>query len=76
METKSGKESAERSYDTQKCKKCGGRTALVTGIFSYGADSEPYCVGIEEDAEVEDGECLVAGFKCDDCGNIQGLWHE
>jgi hypothetical protein len=64
------------SYDSQKCEKCGGRTALVTGTFYYDADDEPYNNGVEEDAKVESGDCWVGGFKCDDCENVQGLWHE
>lgn len=68
--------STEKGYDTQKCEKCGGRTALVTGMFYYETHDEPYNTGIEEEAEVESGECWVGGYKCDDCGNVQGLWHE
>jgi len=62
--------------DTHECSKCGGRTALVTGWFNYEPDAEPYQNGIEEQAKVQDGECWVCGYKCDDCGNVQGLWHE
>lgn len=63
------------SYDSKKCEKCGGRTALVKGSFYYDADAEPYNGGIEEEANIS-GECWVGGFICDDCNNIQGLWHE
>jgi len=62
--------------DTHKCKECGGRTALIHGSFYYEPDSEPYMSGVEEEAKVSTGECWVGGYKCDDCGNIQGLWHE
>lgn len=65
-----------KENDTHKCEVCGGRTALVTGFFAYEPDSEPYESGIEEDSEIVGGECWAGGFKCDDCGNIQGLWHE
>ena len=66
----------DEDSDTTKCKECGGRTALIHGSFYYEPDSEPYMSGIEEEAKVETGECWVGGYKCDDCGNIQGLWHE
>lgn len=62
--------------DTEVCHKCGGRTALVTGSFYYEPDAEPYENGIEEEAKVGTGECWAGGYKCDDCGNVQGLWHE
>ena len=64
------------SCDTHKCSKCDGRTALITGNFSYDADNEPYNSGTEETANVESGDCWVGGYKCDDCGHVQGLWHE
>lgn len=64
------------SYDSETCNKCGGRTALITGQFYYDADDEPYNNGIIEDAEIESGDCWVGGYKCDNCGHIQGLWHE
>ena len=73
---KFGQESSENGHDTQKCEKCGGRTALVTGIFIYEPDDEPYKSGIEEEAKVKSGECFVGGYICDNCGNVQGLWHE
>lgn len=63
-----GINSENKDYDSQTCKKCGGRTALITGIFCY----EP----VTEKAKVEGGECWVGGFKCDNCGHIQGLWSE
>ena len=62
--------------DTHACCECGGRTALVTGYFYYEPDAEPYMSGIEEEAKVESGECWMGGYKCDDCGNMQGFWHE
>ena len=62
--------------DTQICEKCGGRTALVTGLFIYEPDAEPYKSGIEEESLVKGGECWVGGYICDHCHNIQGFWHE
>lgn len=64
------------SYDSKQCSECGGRTALITGNFTYDADSEPYNNGVEEEAKIESSDCWVGGFKCDDCGHVQGLWHE
>jgi len=64
------------SYDSQKCTECGGRTALIAGHFYYEPDDEPYNNGIIEDAKVEGDDCWVGGYKCDDCGYIQRLWHE
>ena len=64
------------NVDTKTCKVCGGRTALVTGEFYYDPDAEPYQNGIKEEAKVQSGECWVGGYKCDDCGSIQDLWHE
>lgn len=69
-------EIGQESSDTQKCEKCGGRTALVTGMFIYEPDAEPYSSGVEEEAGVKSGECFVGGYICDNCGNVQGLWHE
>ena len=66
----------EGKHDTINCEKCGGRTALVTGFFNDEPDSEPYNSGIEEESKVEDGECWTGGYKCDDCGLVQSLWHE
>jgi hypothetical protein len=65
-----------KGYDSQKCEKCGCRTALITGIFCYDPDDEPYNNDVKEKAKVESGECWVGGFKCDNCGHIQGLWSE
>jgi hypothetical protein len=62
--------------DTHQCKKCGGRTALITGFFHYEPDEEPYMSGVQEEAKVERGECWMAGYKCDDCGNEQDFWTE
>jgi len=30
----------------------------------------------EFEYDVEDGECWTGGYKCDDCGLVQSLWHE
>lgn len=62
--------------DSPQCEKCGGRAALIAGTFYYDPDAEPYKNGVEEDSNVESGDCWAGGFKCDDCGNIQGLWNE
>lgn len=62
--------------DTDACKECGGRTALVTGFFSYEPNSEPYNNGVEEVAKVTSGQCWVGAYKCDDCGTVQKLWTE
>ena len=69
-------DSVSGSYDSQKCTECGGRTALITGQFYYDANAEPYNTGVKEDAKTESGDCWVGGYKCDDCGHVQGLWHE
>lgn len=66
----------ETNTDTPKCEKCKGRTALVTGNFSYHVDDEPYKSGISEQAISEDGDCWLGAHKCDECGNIQGFWIE
>lgn len=66
----------DKPTDTKDCKECGGRTALIHGSFYYEPDSEPYMSGIEEEAKVSTGECWVSGYKCDECGNIHGLWTE
>lgn len=63
-------------HDTPKCKICGGRTALIKGIFCYEAHDEPYVNGVGEESEVSEGECWVGAYKCDKCDNIQGLWTE
>lgn len=59
--------------DTEKCEKCGGRTALVGGYWNYSADSEPYVSGIEEEAKSREGDVWLNGFRCDKCNHIQGL---
>lgn len=68
IENKKNDYDENKDYDSQTCKKCGGRTALITGIFCYE--------DVTEKAKVEGGECWVSGFKCDNCGHIQGLWSE
>lgn len=70
------KANVSRSYDSEKCDKCGGRTALVTGQFYYEPEAEPYMNGKTEACLVKSGDCWVGGFICDSCGNVQGLWHE
>lgn len=67
---------AKKKYDTPKCKKCKGRTALIKGYWHTEPDAEPYTIGVEEKALVESGEDYVLGYKCDSCGHIQGMWHE
>jgi hypothetical protein len=69
-------EPAKSDEDTKKCKECGGRTALIHGYFNYEPDDEPYMSLVYEKAKVEDGECWVGAYKCDDCGNVQDLWTE
>jgi hypothetical protein len=71
-----GINSENKDYDSQTCKKCGGRTALITGFFCYEPVDYPYNNDVKEEAKVESGECWVSGFKCDNCGHIQGLWSE
>ncbi|HYH14001.1 MAG TPA: hypothetical protein VD794_02205 [Flavisolibacter sp.] len=67
------KEKAQSS-DTQKCIKCGGRTALVSGYWNYDPDQEPYTDGIEESSEVGRGDAYMNGFICDDCNTIQDVF--
>ena len=62
--------------DTEKCEKCEGRTALISGTFYYHPDPEPYINGVQETSDVNEGECWVGAYKCDDCNHIQGLWNE
>lgn len=62
--------------DTEKCNKCSGRTALVSGEFYWNADQEPYSNGKQEVAENRDGTSWIHGYVCDDCESIQGLWNE
>jgi hypothetical protein len=57
--------------DTDKCEKCGSRTALVSGQWYHEMDSEPYMSG----KKIND-EDWIHGFKCDDCGHLQGIWDE
>lgn len=66
----------KKTHNTQSCEKCNGRTALIKGTFYYDADEEPYNGGVKEDAKIKSGDCWVGGYICDDCGHIQGLWHE
>lgn len=63
-----------KKSDNKKCKKCGGRTALVAGSFSYSADQEPYMNGIIEQAKVEYGDIYLHALQCDDCGEVQRFW--
>lgn len=56
-----------------KCKKCGGRLALVTGEFSYEPDEEPYESGVIEKAKVNGGYCNLIAYKCDECGHLEGF---
>jgi hypothetical protein len=69
------------SHDTPKCEKCASRTALVTGRFIYSFDAEPYTSGVKGDIDPNydedyEGDCWAGAFKCDNCGHIQGMWHE
>lgn len=59
--------------DTGMCNKCGGRTALVVGCFSYEPDAEPYESGVEEESMIHEGEVNMVACKCDICGNMQGF---
>ncbi len=62
--------------DNKKCKKCGGRTALVSGQFYYNADQEPYKNGVIERAERPEGDEYVHGLLCDKCGRLTQLWQD
>lgn len=63
--------------DTDKCEKCGGRTALISGQWCHEMDSEPYMSGEKiDDKDRKTGEDWIHGFKCDDCGHLQGIWDE
>lgn len=61
---------------TPKCNKCKGRTALISGIWSYEVDEEPYISGVEEESKTENDSIYIHGYICDKCGNIQGVWDE
>lgn len=69
-------ESIEQAAERQKCEKCGGRTALCSGMWYYDPDDEPYLNGVREKAKINSGEDWIHGFKCDDCGHLQKLWYE
>jgi ssDNA-binding Zn-finger/Zn-ribbon topoisomerase 1 len=56
-----------------KCEKCGGRLALVTGSWHYEPDDEPYEEGVEEEAKTSGGQEYLAASKCDDCDHIQDI---
>jgi hypothetical protein len=56
-----------------KCKKCGGRLALVTGNFYYEPDEEPYLPDVQEEAIAKGGECELIAYKCDLCGHLEGF---
>lgn len=60
--------------DTNKCLKCGGRTAIISGYFSYSPDREPYLNGVEEKCSNGDGEEWIHGYICDECSNVQDLF--
>ncbi len=66
-----------KTCDTPPCEKCSGRTALMAGYWSYWPDDEPYNNSEREEsiAQGADG-AYVCGYKCDDCGHLQDLWHE
>ena len=61
IENKENDYDDSKACDSQKCEKCGCRTALITGIFYYEPDDEPYNNGVTEEAKVEGGEgwCYV-----------------
>ncbi len=59
--------------DNDPCKKCGGRTALVSGIFYFEQDQEPYKSGIHETAINESGDFYLHGTVCDDCNELSNL---
>lgn len=58
----------------QKCNKCGGRTALISGIWYYSPDQEPYENGVIEPTERNESEAYMNGFICDDCDTIQDVF--
>ena len=59
--------------DTNKCEKCGGRTALISGQWYFNPDQEPYLNGKIEDAETNIDEAWITGEVCDNCNHIQSL---
>ena len=61
----------DKEPTTQKCDKCGGRTALMVGDYTYCPDDEPYTNGVQEESIAEDGEVKLSCYKCDSCGNLQ-----
>lgn len=62
--------------DTEKCPFCGGRTALIIGIFVYRQSSEPYKNGVKEDVLDADGSVDAYAYLCDDCKKVHGIWIE
>ena len=64
----------EKTHDTNKCEKCGGRTALISGQWYFNPDPEPYLNGKTEGAETSIDEAWISGSVCDDCGNVQDLF--
>lgn len=66
----------KKETDSPICEKCKGRTSLVSGQFYYDPDREPYLNGKEEASLITSGDCHVIGYVCDNCGHIQGLFHE
>jgi len=65
-----------KKSDTNKCEKCGGRTALISGEWTFTPDSEPYLNGKIEDAKTTIDEAWIVGQVCDDCNHIQNIISE
>lgn len=63
---------SKKKCDTPKCEKCGGRTATVSGMLYYQADTEPYLNGKKEHCEAS-GDVHISAFCCDECNNLQGI---
>lgn len=59
-----------------KCEKCGGRLALVTGIFNYCPHAEPYQSGVREKSVATQGDDWLGAYKCDNCDHLQGFFTE
>ena len=62
--------------DTNKCEKCGGRTALISGQWYFNPDQEPYLNGKIEGAETSIDKAWISGEICDNCNHIQSLSFE
>lgn len=58
----------------QKCIKCNGRTALISGYWYYSPDQEPYENDVIEPTERNESEAYMNGFICDDCNTIQDVF--